>query len=480
VTGSIIALALVAGTVVSTWQAIRAERSLVEVERQRKLAEAHGQQTEKQRSLAETNYKEAERQRQLAESSYKQARRAVDELFVHLGDDVALNQPEFEPLRAELLKAALRYYQEFIDTWKDAPEKRAEIAASYRQVADLTQKIGAQPQAESAYHKALALQQKLAEEEGNDKRTADLARTWRMLGRSQQSVGKYADAARSYDESLRIYRALAEKEPADAQYPDRIAVLLDDVGYLASERDELDQAIKYHEESVAIHERLVKDQPEDDRLRFRLAVSYGNLGNRLTDARRYDEALVAHNKRLVLLRELVQQRGTQRAYQEEIGTALNFVGDVYRQNRRNPEWFEQALAAYREARGIQERLLQAYPTSIATQGNLANTLLNTGQVFRSHKDNADALKVLDEAIELLEKLVGTNPEGIYNLGALGSTYLEKGRVLVAMKRQEEAVAAFENAVASRQRLVRLAPAIQRHQRELDKYRQELERVQKAK
>src|SRR5439155_26548685 len=117
VMGSFIAAALVAGTVLSTWQALRAERSLVETEQQRNLAEANYEQTEEQRTLAEANLNKAERQRRLAESSYQQARRAVDELFVHVGDDVSLNQPEFQPLRDELLQAALRYYQEFIHTW---------------------------------------------------------------------------------------------------------------------------------------------------------------------------------------------------------------------------------------------------------------------------------------------------------------------------------------------------------------------------
>jgi len=177
---------------------------------------------------------------------------------------------------------------------------------------------------------------------------------------------------------------------------------------------------------------------------------------------------------------MVQQRGPRRVYQEGIGTALNSIGDVYRQDRRKPEWFEQALAAYQEARGIQERLLQDYPTSIATQSNLANTLINTGQVYRWHKDHADALKLFDETIVVLEKLVGTNPEGTFDLSALGMAYAEKGRMLVALKRSDEAVAPYEKAVASHKRLVRLAPSIQRYQRELEGFRQELERAQNKK
>jgi eukaryotic-like serine/threonine-protein kinase len=493
VMGILVAAALVAGTVVSTWQAIRAEKSLIETERQRNLAESNSQQAEQQRALAESNYqqaerqqalaessyKQAERQRALAESSYKQARRAVDELFVHIGDDVTLNQPEFQPLRAELLQSALRYYQEFIKTWKDEPAKQAEIAASYRQVADLSQQIGALPEAASAYQKAVELQRKLVQD-GDSKRSGDLANNWMMLGRSQQSAGQHDDAARSYEEALSIYRELAEKEPKVARYQSGIAVTLDNLGWLLSVRGKLQEAVNHHEQSVEIHERLVKEHPEDAGLKLGLAGSLSNLGTRLMDLQRFDEALAAKNRRLALLRELVQQRGPRKLYEEEIGGTLNGIGDVYRSNRKQEGWFDQAMAAYKEARGIQERLLRDYPTSIRAQSGLANTLVNMGQVYRLHKDHADALKSFDEAIVVLEKLVGTSPEDISHLSALGTTYDEKGRVLVALKRSDEAVAQYEKAIASQKRLVRLAPSIERYKRDLDMFRRELEQAQKMK
>jgi tetratricopeptide (TPR) repeat protein len=107
-------------------------------------------------------------------------------------------------------------------------------------------------------------------------------------------------------------------------------------------------------------------------------------------------------------------------------------------------------------------------------------LVNTGQVYRGHKDYADALKSFDAAIVMLEKLVGTSPDGIFDLSALATTYAEKGRALVAVKRHDEAVALYEKAIASQKRLVRLAPAVGHYQRELDIYRQELEGAQTKK
>jgi hypothetical protein len=53
-------------------------------------------------------------------------------------------------------------------------------------------------------------------------------------------------------------------------------------------------------------------------------------------------------------------------------------------------------------------------------------------------------------------------------------------VLVALKRNVEAVAPYEKAMASQKRLVRLAPSIERYQRNLDLFRQEMEQAQKGK
>src|SRR5439155_3904431 len=167
-------------------------------------------------------------------------------------------------------------------------------------------------------------------------------------------------------------------------------------------------------------------------------------------------------------------------YEEQLGATLNSIGDVYRLSRSPPAWADHAIAAYREARAIQQRLLKDRPTSIAAQSNLANTLSNTGQVYRWRKDHTDALQAFEESIVLLEKLVGTNPQAINELSALGMAYAEKGRALVALKRSDEAVAPYEKAVASHKRLVRLAPSIERYQRELEVFRQEMARAQKGK
>src|SRR5262249_33759763 len=49
-----------------------------------------------------------------AEESYEQARRAVEDSFVEVSQEILLDEPGFEPLRERLLRSALAYHQAFL------------------------------------------------------------------------------------------------------------------------------------------------------------------------------------------------------------------------------------------------------------------------------------------------------------------------------------------------------------------------------
>jgi serine/threonine protein kinase/tetratricopeptide (TPR) repeat protein len=499
-TTGFVALVLVAGTVVSAWQAIRATRARQEAEvarteeaaqrtvadhrrieaddqraeanHQRNIAEDHLQETRLQQAIAEKN-------QVLAEKSHQQARRAVEQLFVLVGDDLVLNEPEFQPLRSKLLRTALGYYQEFIEIWKDVPAKRSELAASYRHVAQLSQQMGAQKVALSAGKKALDLQLTLVNEEGDDsRRIDDLASTWLNLGLSQQSAGRHIEAAKSYDQALALWQPLAEKDPAEARYQSGLAAAYHNLGWLRSELQLPKEAVRCLRQALAIRERLVKEYPDNLQYKFLLAGTYGTLGNRLREADQWEDAVALQSKALAVFRELVKNTGARADLERGIGSALNSIGDVHRENRREAGWAEKALAAYAEARTIQERLLQEHPTSIDVQSNLANTLINTGQVHRSQKNYTVALQMFDAAIALLDRMARVNPTGVNDLSALAMTYCEKGRVLASLDHPDDAAAAYQQAIACHEKVIGLAPSVKRYQRELALFRQELERVQR--
>src|SRR4051794_29627311 len=99
-----VAAALVLGTVVSTWQAIRANWATQAEAVQRQRAEA------------------GERQ---ARANLKKAREAVDQMLVRVAGRLA-DVPHMEEVRRELLADSMKFYEGFLNEQGTDPEVRFE------------------------------------------------------------------------------------------------------------------------------------------------------------------------------------------------------------------------------------------------------------------------------------------------------------------------------------------------------------------
>ena len=110
----LVSTALVLGTVVSTWQAVRATRA-------ERLAETARVDEAEQRKVAVEQRKAAENQRAQAEANLQKARKAVDEYFTMVSESTLLDVPGLQPLRKDMLEAALRFYRGFAQERTDDP-----------------------------------------------------------------------------------------------------------------------------------------------------------------------------------------------------------------------------------------------------------------------------------------------------------------------------------------------------------------------
>jgi eukaryotic-like serine/threonine-protein kinase len=135
-----VALALVSGTIVSTYFSIQASARAREVI------------TERER----------------AETGFREARAAVDKYYTSVSESKLLNVPGLDPLRKELLESALEYYDKFIGEYGNDPKAQAEMARAYTRVGAITSEIGVQEQALVALEKAVKIVSKLARENPTD------------------------------------------------------------------------------------------------------------------------------------------------------------------------------------------------------------------------------------------------------------------------------------------------------------------------
>jgi tRNA A-37 threonylcarbamoyl transferase component Bud32 len=123
-------LALVAIATVSTGLALQARR-LAAADRERADAERQGRQR------AEKAEREAAQQRERADNNFRKTRQAIDRYFTLVSESRLLTVAGAEPLRKELLAAALEYYRNFPKSESDDAEVEAELAATYFRMAQI-------------------------------------------------------------------------------------------------------------------------------------------------------------------------------------------------------------------------------------------------------------------------------------------------------------------------------------------------------
>src|SRR5262249_36993292 len=111
---------------------------------------------------AEANLAEAERQQKLFEQerpkageNFQEALQAVEDYFTTVSENQVLNAklPGLQPLRQDLLRAGLKYYQNFVAKRGDDPQLRLQLARAYARMGEVTGEIGSQQEARKLLEK---------------------------------------------------------------------------------------------------------------------------------------------------------------------------------------------------------------------------------------------------------------------------------------------------------------------------------------
>src|SRR6476620_2538839 len=252
-TAMLVCTALFVGTIVSTWQAIRASRSeraaeaaradeaqqRAVAEDQRNAADAARANEAKQRKIAEEQRNEVDKRRMQAESNFQKADSAVAAYFRSVSQSKQLNVAALQPLRKELLDSAMTYYSQLIDQYDDDPAIQPQLPEAYIRVGNLTaDAIGSQERALALLKKGAELYEQLA----RDNPTVNiyqygLARALHDLGALQRDMGQPAAAETSCQRGLKIFEKLATDNPHDRPLQAGLARALINLGGCQSATD---------------------------------------------------------------------------------------------------------------------------------------------------------------------------------------------------------------------------------------------------
>ncbi|HJT35691.1 MAG TPA: serine/threonine-protein kinase [Pirellulales bacterium] len=428
-----VCLILVAGTGISSYFALEAERRADEAEMSAKRAldaqRAEAAQLVRTRAAlaAQTQAKEAEERARRAETTAKnEARAAIDRFVDAVNEAELLKDARFQPLRKKLLSDALHYYRDFLDSHEHDANQRHELAKALSRVGQISANTGSVDDAIAAFTRAVAMYEALvAEEPTVPQYRRALAQELNSLGPEQNKSGKQAAARASYLRAIELGEKLA------AEYPDVVAYRMDlagpynNLGLLLTASGEREAARTNYQRAVEIVESLVAEKPDVAVHRSFLAQTYNNLGNLQADSAEPAEARTSYQRAVEATEQLVAEHPTVVEYRGDLTMHYYNLANL-QAGSGDPM---AARVSYQRAIEIGDKLVTENPTVAKYRSTLARVHTNFGNLQTLSGEQAAARPHYQTAVDIEEKLVAENPAVIDFQVDLGGCCCSLARVL---------------------------------------------------
>jgi tetratricopeptide (TPR) repeat protein len=390
-TGSLIAIALLVGIAVSTWQAIRATRA--------RDAEA------------------AEHQR--ANANLSRAIESVEKYLVAVTSDARLEQAGLQELRRDLLAAAVPFYGEFAAQKQSDPDLEWNRGRALRGLTLLHWELGEHDTAMDYFKQARAVFEALSKGHPDEwKYRQSLGAIVNDLGKLLRETEGPVKALAAYQESLAIKQQLARDFP-------KVAVLQRDEGYQhGSVGIALMEQGKFKESEAELRRSrdalrlLANEKSAELDLRYSYAKTCTNLGFLLYEQRQMRDSENELTEAARVLELLVAEEPLSPMYQRVLAMTYNHLGGIH----RDEEHAEQSVAAYQKALSIYERLVERFPTVPNHHSDLGNALSNLAMLKMVQREFATAQELLERAITCQQSALRINPRSPHYRQFLSNHY----------------------------------------------------------
>jgi serine/threonine protein kinase len=375
----------------------------------------------------------------------------------HLTDEIG---DKFAALTAYERAVAIR--EKLADASPTVTTFQSDLAASHNNIGVLFSATGKPAEALAAHGKGLAILQRLADANpAVTKFQSNLAGNHYNIGILLSATGKPAEALASYERALAIRQKLADANPAVTQFQSDLAGNHNSIGFLLSTTGKPTEALASYGKAVAIQQKLADANPAVTQIQSGLAASHNNIGLLLSVTGELSEALAAHEKSLAIRQKLADANPAVTQFQGDLATSQNSIGVLLSATGKPAK----ALAAYGKALEILQRLADANPAVTQFQGDLAGSHYNIG-LLSIYGKSAEALASFERALAIRQKLADANPAVTQFQGDLATSQNSIGVLLSATGKPAEALAPHEKALAIRQKLADTNPAVTQFQRDL--------------
>jgi serine/threonine-protein kinase len=396
----------------------------------------------------------SEERRSDAEASFAQARGAVDDYLTTVSEDTLLRSPlpGLQPLRRRLLEAALRYYQDFARRHADDRSVRADLAAAYARVGEITGEIGSRDEAIAALGRAADLYEALARSDrfGRVYR-AERGRCLTRMGKLEADRGRNGEAIALFRGAIELLEPIAaEQAPAPRPRADLAFAHHYLARYVVHALGRFEESERHLHRAIELGEALAAEYPDDPAYGTELSRSLNNLGEHQYRAGKLTEALVSAHRAIVLQQDLVRRLPEDAQLRHLLSITTRGQASLLKTLGRRQE----SERGYRESLEMIARVVADNPAVTEYRRVLATSHAELGQFLIDWDALAEGLECFGRAREQAEVVQRVVPDDTTNLQVLASIHRGIGKVLGKQGKPTAGLESLHRAMAILERIAR--------------------------
>jgi serine/threonine-protein kinase len=371
-------------------------------ERHRADAERAYIALERERDAAETARAEAVKQREAARSAHAAARAAVDESFTLVSESKLLKMPGLQPLRKELLTAALKYYSKFAEDRAEDPASTAERAAALGRLAIITREIGDPAESLRLLDDQIKAMTPAAGGRIEPDAAAALASAHSNRGVVLSAMGRHEEAVSALRMAVDLQEKVVRARPGELNRLSELAAYLGNLGYHLNFTFQNAEALRTLQRAVKICEEMAAAKPDDPETQNGLAGALTNLATTQLTLGRRDQGRIL----LERVRTLYEALAAKAPGDAEIAENLaRTFANLAATRDQTPEGDEAAVADLKRSIEIRERLAREHPAVLEHRARVGYGLVGLASQLRNLKRADEAAGMLERALELYTRLV---------------------------------------------------------------------------
>jgi serine/threonine protein kinase len=380
---------------------------------------------------------EAVRQRDEAQANFHKARQAVDRYFTLVSESTLLNEPALEPLRKQLLREALRYYEGFVQERGEDPELQAELVAAYFRITILSYDLGPEEDWLPPFEKGVAVMEDLLHRQPDLAALQSLQAGFRWINTENTfHIRRPDDALRAFVKARTLWEGLVRAHPTVPGFQSDLAAFHLVIAVLHELAGQPAEAVRSYQEACGLWRRLIQANPGVAHFRPALAIGQTNLGHQLAVLGRLPQAEESCRAGLETARRLVADFPGVRAYQELL---TGYVEERFGFLLEHAGRLREAEAAYRRVLAGQESLMRDHPTVDRYRKGMFRAWLWLGELCWATGRPAEAAEAYRQARAHGDRLNPADPQAqdqlAWFLATCPDSHFRDARRAVAVARQ---------------------------------------------